>query len=402
MAELSAILDETVRRERGRIVGGLLRLCGSLDAAEEAFQEAVLAAMEAWKKSPPSNPGAWLTTAAKNFAKDARRHRKVVESKAPLLAENEMDTRETIDTVSDDYLRLVFTCCHPALSIDNQIALTLKVVAGFSTEEIARAFVTSEATVSQRILRAKQTLEDEGVAYETPARGEIEERVAAATGVVYAMFNEGHTARSGELMRLDLQAEALRLGRALCDLVPREAEVYGLVALMTFSAARVETRVDAEGVPILLDAQDRSKWNRDLIREGLMALVRARTLGGRGPYVVQAEITAAHVTAPSWEKTDWRAIVARYDELAAMSPSPIVALNRAVALSMRDGPAAGLLALRDVERALADYHLLYAIRADLLERSGKDPKPDLRKALSLATNEGERRLLERRLRSRAD
>jgi RNA polymerase sigma-70 factor, ECF subfamily len=397
MADLTRVVDETVRRERGRIVGGLLRMCGGLDAAEEAFQEAALAAVQAWREGVPVNPGAWLMTAAKNSAKDARRHRAVADAKAPLLAEDDMDARETIDTVSDDYLRLVFTCCHPELSGDNQIALTLKVVAGFSTEEIARAFACSEATVSQRILRAKQTLEEKRVQYSIPERDELGARVAAVLGVVYAMFNEGHTSRAGELMRLDLQAEALRLGRLLCDLVPREPEAFGLVAMMAFSAARASTRVDAEGLPVLLDAQDRSKWNKELVREGLMALQRARSLGGRGPYVLQAEIAAAHVTAPTWESTDWAAIVARYDALAAITDSPIVALNRAIAVSMLEGPSAGLAALRDLERPLADYHLFYATRADFLGRAGKDPRPDLRKALSLATNEGERRLLKRRL-----
>ena len=396
MADLTAIIDDTVRRERGRIVGGLLRLCGSLDAAEEAFQEATLAAMRAWQDEVPANPGAWLMTAAKNSEKDARRHHAIVEAKAPLLAEDDMDTRETIDTISDDYLRLVFTCCHPALSTDNAIALTLKVVAGFSTEDIARAFVCAEATVSQRILRAKQTVA--GIAYEAPSRDELAARVAAVLGVLYAMFNEGHTARTGELMRLDLQAEALRVGRLLCDLVPGEPEAYGLVAMMGFSAARAHTRVDAAGVPILLDAQDRSLWNKELLREGLMALARARSLGGCGLYVLQAEISAVHVTAPTWESTEWAAIVVRYDQLAAITASPIVALNRAVALAMRDDPAAGLAALSGLERALGDYHLFYATRADLLERAGRDPRPDLRKALALVTNDGERQLLERRLR----
>ena len=397
MADLTRLVDETVRRERGRIVGGLLRMCGDLDAAEEAFQEAALAAVQAWREAVPVNPGAWLMTAAKNSAKDARRHRAVVDAKAPLLAEDDMDARETIDTVSDDYLRLIFTCCHPELSGDNQIALTLKVVAGFSTEEIARAFVCAEATVSQRILRAKQTLEERRVQYAIPGRDELGARIDAVAGVVYAMFNEGHTSRTGELMRLDLQAEALRLGRLLCDLVPREPEAFGLVAMMAFSAARAHTRVDAEGLPILLDAQDRSKWNKELVREGLMALQRARSLGGRGPYVLQAEIAAAHVTAPTWESTDWATIVARYDALAAITASPIVALNRAIAVSMLEGPAAGLAALGALERSLADYHLFYATRAELLDRAGKDPRSDLRKALSLATNDGERRLLERRL-----
>lgn len=391
MADLTTIIDDTVRRERGRIVGGLLRVCGSLDAAEEAFQEAVVAALRAWREEVPANPGAWLMTAAKNSAHDARRHQVIVDAKAPLVAED--DVHDTIDTVSDDYLRLVFTCCDPELSTDNAIALTLKVVAGFSTEEIARAFVTTEATISQRILRAKQTVAT--LDYETPDRDELGARVDAVLGVIYAMFNEGHTASTGELMRLDLQAEALRLGRLLCDLAPAEAEAYALVAMMTFSAARAHTRVDAGGAPILLAAQDRSRWNKELIREGLMALARARSLGGHGPYVVQAEIAAVHVTAPTWDATDWAAIVSLYDQLPS---SPIVRLNRAVAIAMRDGPAAGLAALEGLERALSEYHLFYATRADFLERAGKDPRPDLKKALSLATNDGERQLLERRLR----
>jgi RNA polymerase sigma-70 factor (ECF subfamily) len=400
LADLTAIVNDTVRTERGRIVGGLLRLCGSLDAAEEAFQEAALAAVEAWRQEAPSNPGAWLMTAAKNSAKDARRRRAVAEAKAPLLFEDDMDVRDTIDTVSDDYLRLIFTCCHPELSTDSQIALTLKVVAGFSTEEIARAFVCSEATVSQRILRAKQTIEDKSVGYAIPERTDLAERVGAALAVLYAMFNEGHTGRSGPLMRLDLQAEALRLARLLCDLVPREPEAFGALAIMTFGAARAHARVDDDGLPILLAAQDRSRWNRELLREGLTALRRARSLGGRGPYVLQAVIASAHVTAPTWESTDWGAIVAAYDALAEVAPSPIVALNRAIAVSMGAGPTAGLAELKALELPLADYHLFYAARADMLERAGDDPRPDLERALSLVTNEGERRLLERRLRDR--
>lgn len=398
MADLTAIVDATVRAERGRIVGGLLRLCRSLDAAEEAFQDAALAAVQAWREGVPSNPGAWLMTAAKNSARDARRRRVVAEDKAPLLAEDDMDARDTIDTVNDDYLRLIFTCCHPALSTDNQVALTLKVIAGFSTEEIARAFVCSEATISQRILRAKQTLDETNVGYAVPEHGELAGRVSAVLRVVYAMFNEGHTARSGPLMRLDLQAEALRLARLLCDLVPSEPEAFGALAIMAFGAARAHTRVDDEGVPILLAAQDRSRWNKELLREGLLALRRARSLGGQGPYVLQAVIAAAHVTAPTWESTDWKAIVATYDALAELVATPVVALNRAIAVSMAAGPAAGLAELEALERPLAAYHLLYAVRADMVERAGADPRPDLEKAISLVTNDGERRLLERRLR----
>ena len=385
MAELAQIIDQVVRRERGRIVGGLLRLCGSLDAAEEAFQDAVLAALQAWRDELPANPGAWLVTAAKNRAKDAHRHRAVTEAKAPLLEHEE----DTIDTVTGDQLRLIVTCCHPELAPDNQIALTLKVVCGFSTDEIARAFVTSEATISQRILRAKRAIAN------TPPRADLP--IAAVLGVVYAMFNEGHVAHTGELMRLDLQAEALRLGRELCDLAPAEPEAFGLLAVMAFAAARARTRVDADGVPILLDAQDRAQWDGELVRVGLMALSRAHTLGGGGAYALQAAIAAVHVIAPAWERTDWAAIVALYDELLAISPSPVIALNRAIALSMRDGPAAGLEALADQTRALTDYHLFHAARADMLERLGKDPRPDLRKALARVTNDGERRLLERRL-----
>jgi RNA polymerase sigma factor (sigma-70 family) len=397
MEDVASVIAETVRRERGPILGGLLRLCGSVDAAEEAFQEAALSALEAWTDTVPANPGAWLMTAAKNRAKDARRHQAIARAKAPLLAEDEVDERGNIDTVTDDYLRLVFTCCHPTLAIDNQIALTLKVVCGFSTEEIARAFLCSEATVSQRILRAKQTIEGANAPYAIPERRELDERVTAVLGVAYAMFNEGHIARTGALMRLDLQAEALRLGRLLCDLLPREPETFGLLALMVSSAARAKTRVDEEGNPILLSAQDRSKWDRELLREALMARERARSLGGRGPYVLQGEIAAAHATAPTWESTDWGAIVALYDELDAVAESPIVKLNRAIALSMHRGPAAGLDALKEVARDLDGYHLFYATRADLLERAGKDPRRDLEKALALATNDAERRLLRDRL-----
>jgi RNA polymerase sigma factor (sigma-70 family) len=397
MADVASIITETVRRERGPILGGLLRLCGSIDAAEEAFQEAALSALEAWRDAVPQNPGAWLMTAAKNRAKDARRHDAIARAKAQFLAEDTVDEREHIDTVTDDYLRLVFTCCHPALAVDNQIALTLKVVCGFSTEEIARTFMSSDATVSQRILRAKQTIESTKLPYAIPERRELGDRVAAVLGVVYAMFNEGHIGRTGPLMRLDLQAEALRLGRLLCDLLPREPEAFGLFALMAFNAARAKTRVDDDGNPILLSAQDRSQWDKELLREGLMARERARSLGGRGTYVLQAEIAAVHVTASTWESTDWAAIVALYDALDAVTPSPIVKMNRAIAISMLQGPSAGLDALKEVARDLADYHLFYATRADFLERAGKDPRPDLERALALATNDAERRLLHDRL-----
>lgn len=395
--KIASVIEETIRRERGPILGGLLRLCGSLDAAEEAFQEATFSALGAWRDSVPANPGAWLMTAAKNRARDTRRHEAMRRAKEPILAsgENHVVERSHIDSVTDDYLRLVFTCCHPALAVDNQIALTLKVVCGFSTEEIARTFLSTEATISQRILRAKQTVD--GLGYEVPERGELETRVVAALAVVYAMFNEGHIGRTGPLMRLDLQAEALRLGRLLCDLLPREPEAFGLLALMALGAARASTRVDADGSPILLSAQDRSKWNRELLREGLMARARARSLRGAGSYVLQAEIAAVHATAPAWESTPWARVVAIYDALDAIAPSPIVKMNRAVAISMHVGAIAALDALKEVAKDLEGYHLFYATRADFLERAGKDPRRDLEKALELATNDAERGLLQERL-----
>jgi len=405
VAELNELVEGVVRRERARILGGLVRLSGSLDAAEEAFQEATLVALHEWKdRGAPANPGAWLMTVAKNRARDQRRHRAVADAKSAPILEDEMDVQkasnevaETIDTVTDDYLRLILACCHPELGTDNQIALTLKVVCGFSTEEIARAFVSSEDTISQRVLRAKETIEKKQLAYALPARTELPARVVAALGVVYAVFNEGHTSKSGPLMRLDLQAEALRLGLLLGELVPREPEVLGLVAIMAFGAARAQTRVDEEGVPILLSAQDRARWNRPLLREGLTALQRARSLGGRGPYVLQAEIAACHGTAPSWLETDWKKILGLYDDLFAFARSPIVALNRAIAISMCRGPEAALRELAPIEAPLSTYHLFYATRADFAARSGRDARADLRKAFELATNEGERKLLARRL-----
>lgn len=397
MADVEQLLTCTLRTERGRILAALLRLCGSLDDCEDALQEAATAALQAWRGDCPSNPGAWLLTTARNCAKDARRRRVVADAKAPLLVEPASNAPETPDTISDDYLRLLFTCCHPELSLENQIALTLKVIAGFTTAEIARAFMCSEATLSQRVLRAKQTLEAKCIPYMVPERSEVSERVLPVLGVLYAMFNEGHTSSGGPWMRLDLQAEALRLARLLCDLAPNEPEVFATFALMAFSWARAPTRVDSAGLPVLLPDQDRSRWDRTMIREGLMALARARTLRGNGTYVWQAEIAALHATAPDWESTNWAAILARYDALDARAPSPLVKLNRAIALSMLEGPEVGLAALQNVAEALANYHLFYAVRADLLERAGADPTSDLRRALELVRNDGERRLLERRL-----
>ncbi|HEY8086701.1 MAG TPA: DUF6596 domain-containing protein, partial [Polyangiaceae bacterium] len=368
------------------------------DAAEEAFQEAVLAALPAWRAGGvPANPAAWLTTAAKNHARDAARHKRVVERKAPLLVENDMVTPETIESISDDELRLIFTCCHPVLTLDTQVALTLKVVAGFTTDEIARAFLSPEKTIAQRITRAKKTIEDEHLPYEVPERAQLPERLASVLAVVYLIFNEGHTTREGPLMRLDLQAAAQRLTRQLCDLLPTEPEVFGLFALIALSVARAATRTDERGELLLLSEQDRSRWDRPTIKEGLMALQRARRLGGRGSYVLQAEIAACHTTAAAWDTTDWRRILGCYDELLALTPSPVVALNRAVAVCMHDGPEEGLAALAELEAPLASYHLFYALRADFRRRLGQDARDDYRRALELAGNESERSFLRRRI-----
>jgi RNA polymerase sigma-70 factor (ECF subfamily) len=402
VAELSRTLDEVCRRDRSRVVAGLVRALGSIDAAEEAFQEALLAALASWpSRGMPDNPAAWLTTSAKNWARDQLRHRRIVDAKAPMLAEDEMIAPSTVEAVTDDQLRLIFTCCHPALPLESQVALTLKVIAGFTTDEIARAFVCPEATIAQRIVRAKRTIEEKQLPYVEPERAALEERVAAVLAVVYLIFNEGHTARAGALMRLDLQVEALRLARLLCDLLPSEPEVFGLFALIAFSCARAATRTDENGELLLLSQQDRARWDRSLIKEGLVALSRARRLGPVASYVLQAEIAACHVTAPTWERTDWGAIVARYDQLLALAPSPVVALNRAIALSMDAGPARGLAALAELEGALSQVHLFYATRADFRRRLGLDARADYERALALASNDDERRFLRRKLDEKA-
>jgi RNA polymerase sigma-70 factor (ECF subfamily) len=398
--DLSQTLAEVLRREKGRVVGALVRRFANLDTAEEAFQEAVLAALPSWRASGvPANPGAWLMTVAKNHALDAARHRRIVDEKAPMLAETDAAMAPpSFAAIADDELRLIFTCCHPVLTLDSQVALTLKIVADFTTDEIARAFLAPVKTIAQRLTRAKQMIGDEQLSYEVPERAELPERLAAVLAVVYLIFNEGHTRGAGApLMRLDLQAEGLRLGRVLCDLLPNEPEVFGLFALMAFSFARAATRTDERGALLLLSEQDRARWDRPTIKEGLLALQRARRLGGGGSYVLQAEIAALHTTAPTWETTEWTRILACYDELLAHAPSPVVALNRAVAVCMHAGPRAGLAALAPLEAPLASYHLFYALRADFRRRLGQDARDDYRRALELAGNESERSFLQRRI-----
>lgn len=398
MEELTQTLNEVFRREKGRVVGQLVRLLGQLDAAEEFFQEAVLSALATWPRDgTPDNPGAWLTSTAKNHARDAARRRRVAQEKTPLLKESDSMAPDSLESVSDDELRLIFTCCHPALTLENQVALTLKVVAGFTTEEIARAFLSPETTVQQRIVRAKRTIEEKRLPYEVPARAQLPERLASVLAVIYLIFNEGHTTREGSLMRLDLQREAFRLSQVLCQLLPREPEAFGLFALIAFSVARAATRTDERGELLLLSQQDRARWDRAMIKEGLMALERARRLGGEGPYVLQAEIAACHATAPAWERTDWARILRCYDALLELNPSPVVELNRAVAVCMHAGPAEALVALAELEAPLSRYHLFYALRADFRRRLGEDSRDDYERALALAGNESERRFLRRQM-----
>ncbi len=398
MEELNRTLDAVIRGEKARVVGALVRVLGSIDAAEEAFQEALLAALSRWPvDGKPQNPAAWLTTTAKNQARDAARHRRVMSEKAPLLAEDEMIQPEPTDSVSDDELRLIFTCCHPVLTLETQVALTLKVVLGFSVEEIARAFLSPEKTVAQRITRAKNTIAESKLPYEVPSRGELPGRLASVLAVVYLIFNEGHTTREGGLMRLDLQAEAFRLGRLLCDLLPTEAEVFGLLALIAFSLARAATRTNARGDLLLLSEQERARWDRPMITEGLMALEHARRCAGPENYVLQAEIAACHATAPTWDGTDWSKILRAYERLLALHPSPVVALNRTVAVCMASGPAAALTALAELEEPLARYHLFYAMRADYRRKLGEDARDDYERALALATNDAEREFLRRKI-----
>ncbi len=392
-AELTALL----RQHRARIVAGLYRACQSLDAAEEAFQEALAAAVATWpKQGVPQNPAAWVTTAARNFLRQAQRHRGLAEARAVLMMEDEGFEPRGVEAVADDQLRLVFTCCHPALTQEAQVALTLKVVAGLSTEELARAFLCPEATMAQRLVRAKRTIEAQRLEVSVPGWKELPARLAPVLAVIYLVFNEGYVSREGALMKVDLQAEALRLGRLLTELLPTEPEVFGLYALMALSAARASTRVDQQGVLLLLSEQDRSQWDTRLIVEGLVALQRARRPGG-GAYTLQAEIAASHVTAPTWAATDWGRILAAYEALLAVTSSPVVAMNRAVAVMMKDGAQAGLAALAPLEGPLARYHLFYATRADFLRRTGADPRADYQRALALATNESERAFLRRRL-----
>ena len=387
-----------------------------IDLAEDLAQEALVAALEPWPQSGvPDNPAAWLTTTAKRRAIDLFRRNAVAKRKHEELA-RELDALEhtspdldsTLDnTISDDLLRLVFISCHPVLSTDARVALTLRLLGGLTTDEIARAFLVPEPTIAQRIVRAKKTLTKERVPFDVPRGADLEARPSSVLGVIYLVFNEGYTATAGDdWMRPSLCEEALRLGRILAELTPQEAEVHGLVALMEIQASRLHARVDASGRPILLLAQNRARWDRLLIARGLDAIRRAERLDvARGPYLLQASIAACHARAIDASQTDWTRIVSLYDELARTTPSPIVDLNRAVAIGMASGPQAGLDALdrlRD-EPALRGYHLLPSVRGDLLVKVGRsgEAREEFERAATLTRNAREKELLLERARRQA-
>jgi len=399
-------LDSIYRTESRRVFATLIRLLGDFDVAEEALHDAFRTALEQWpREGIPANPRAWLVSAGRFKAIDGIRRRARFDSVEDMTEMVEAIPDETVpandESIEDDRLRLVFTCCHPALAPDAQVALTLREVCGLTTEEIAQAFLTAAPTLAQRIVRAKAKIRDARIPYQVPEPQELAERLDSVLRVIYLVFNEGYSASSGpSLTRVDLSGEAIRLGRLLVDLLP-EPEAIGLLALMLLHESRRTARATASGELILLAEQDRTLWNRDQIREGSALVTRALAQRQAGPYALQAAIAAVHAEAPTAAATDWDEIVGLYDALLGADPSPVIELNRAVAVAMRDGPAAGL-AIVDAILArgeLRDYHLAHAARADLCRRLGKtaDARASYRRAIELARQGPERRFLEQRV-----
>jgi RNA polymerase sigma factor (sigma-70 family) len=425
---VDAAIAAVWRIESAKIVAGAARLVRDIGLAEELAGDALVAALEHWPDAGiPDNPGAWLMRTAKNAALDYLRRDKSYREKCAQIG-HDLEAMEAHvvpdfvpdfidafdaaqdaannDVVHDDLLRLMFTACHPVLSTEARVALTLKLLGGLSTHEIARAFLVPEPTIAQRIVRAKRSLGQARVPFELPPPAELAERLESVLEVVYLVFNEGYTATSGsDWMRPALQDEALRLGRMLAELAPREPEAHGLVALMELQASRAAARVDREGRPVLLLEQDRLRWDGILIRRGLAALARAELLGPPGPYTLQAAIAACHARARTAAETDWKRIAALYGELASVNPSPVVELNRAVAVGMAEGPAAGLALVDELagEGKLARYQWLPAVRGDLLEKLGRrsEASAEFMRAAQMATNAREKDLLEERARANA-
>ena len=405
-------IDAVWRIESAKIIAGLTRIVGDVGLAEDLAQDALVAALERWPESGvPDNPGAWLMTTAKRRAIDRLRREKRLERKHEELGrerENQQadiadDLQATLDDpVGDDRLRLMFTACHPVLSTEARVALTLRLLGGLTTKEIARAFLVPVPTLAQRIVRAKRTLREAQVPFEVPPGPELAKRLSSVLEVVYLIFNEGYAATSGDdWIRPALCEEALRLGRILAELASEEPEVHGLLALMEIQASRLRARTDPSGSPILLFEQDRARWDRLLIRRGLMALERAKACGGAlGAYTLQAAIAACHARARTSKETDWERITALYDALVQLAPSPVVELNRAVAVAMAYGPEMGLERVDALssESSLEDYHLLPSVRGDLLARLGRqgEARAEFERAASLTRNARERELLQER------
>jgi RNA polymerase sigma-70 factor, ECF subfamily len=401
----AAAVEEVFRREWGRIVAALIGSTGDWDLAEECAQDAFERAMQTWPRDGvPAKPGAWLTTVARNRAIDRLRRSAVEATKLRESLDLSVVDGEPDDGsgIADDRLRLIFTCCHPALALEARVALTLRTLAGLSTAEIARAFLVPEATMAKRLVRAKQKIRGAGIPYRVPPAHLLPDRTSGVLAVLYLLFNEGYAASAGTShLRHDLCAEAIRLARVLVDLMPGEPEAHGLLALMLLHHSRRGARVDAEGDLVTLEDQDRSQWHGAEIAEGGAVLAAAARLGRPGPYQVQAAIAACHATAPKASETDWTLIVRLYDRLLRLSPSPIVQLNRAVAVAMADGPEVGLALVEQLASVgvLDDYGLLFATRADLLRRLGRDEEAATayREALARAGTDAERRFFSRRL-----